>query len=228
MLKRAIHAAKLAITRPGVAYLRGLDILDSLSHSAVARTLRIDEKALRKIENEFDTSVLTDLERAFRTNSDDTPYNSLRELYCLTRLTGARTVVETGVAGGFSSAAFLTALEANGDGCLHSIELPNRLRVGWAIPARLKSIWDLRLGSSEELLGYLLEELGSIDIFMHDSNHTYETMMFEFETAWPKIASAGLLISDDIHWNSAFFDFCRAVHRRPTFLDPKRSAVIRK
>ena len=55
----------------------------------------------------------------------------------------------------------------------------------------------------------LLKALGSIDAFLHDSEHIYETMMFEYETAWPFLRRGGLLLSDDVHWNRAFRDFVR-------------------
>ena len=34
-------------------------------------------------------------------------------------------------------------------------------------------------------------------------------MMFEYETAYHFLKEGGLLLSDDIHWNSAFYEFCR-------------------
>ena len=44
-------------------------------------------------------------------------------------------------------------------------------------------------------------------IFFHDSDHSYENMLFELEWAW-NVLSANLMISDDIDGNDAFFDFC--------------------
>jgi len=66
-------------------------------------------------------------------------------------------------------------------------------------------------GDSKVILPELLAKLGSIDVFFHDSLHTYEHMMFEFKTALPKIDKGGYLISDDIHLNNSFIDFCKAV-----------------
>lgn len=228
MLARAIQAVRLTLARPAVAYVRGLDLIGSLRHSPVARVLGTDEDRLREIVDEFEESVGSDLDEASRGNAQNTQFGALCELYSLVRITGAGTIVETGVAGGFSTTAFLAALEANGEGKLYSIDAADRSKVGWAVPHRLRGRWDLRLGTSKKILPPLLDELGSLDIFMHDSDHTYETMMFEFETAWPRIRSAGLLVSDDIHWTDAFFEFSRTVRRHPIFFDPRRSAVIRK
>ena len=49
-----------------------------------------------------------------------------------------------------------------------------------------------------------ISELGQVDIFIHDSNHTYADMKFEFEASYPHIRSAGLLLSDDTSFNTAF------------------------
>jgi len=34
-------------------------------------------------------------------------------------------------------------------------------------------------------------------------------MMWEFETAYPKLQHDGLLVSDDAFWNNSFYDFAR-------------------
>jgi len=65
----------------------------------------------------------------------------------------------------------------------------------------------------------LLSELKQVDIFFHDSLHTYEHMMFEFETVWPHIKENGLIVSDDIYWNNAFIDFAKKVNSQYTIFD---------
>jgi len=50
-----------------------------------------------------------------------------------------------------------------------------------------------------------------MDIFIHDSLHTYEHMKFEFEEAYPHLRANGFLISDDASWNSAFAEFVQSV-----------------
>jgi hypothetical protein len=40
----------------------------------------------------------------------------------------------------------------------------------------------LHIEDSKELLEPLLQKLGGIDFFIHDSMHTYEHMMWEFRT----------------------------------------------
>jgi predicted O-methyltransferase YrrM len=121
-------------------------------------------------------------------------------------------VVETGVARGLTSAAILHAMRENRRGTLYSIDLPP-LTAEWArqstaaVAPELRGRWQYIRGSARRRLPPLLRELGSIDIFLHDSLHTYSHMLFEFDLAWQAITAGGLLVSDDIGGNRAFEDF---------------------
>jgi len=133
-------------------------------------------------------------------------------LYALIRLSRPRVMVETGVSDGMTSAIILRAMEDNGMGRLHSIDLPEEYilagkQSGWLVPDLLRRRWDLRLGTSKDLLPPLLEELGSIDCFLHDSDHSYECMRFEFRTAWPRLRPGGLFFSHDVGQNLSFLEF---------------------
>jgi hypothetical protein len=121
--------------------------------------------------------------------------------YVLVRLLRPDVVVETGVCEGNSSRFILLALNLNEHGVLHSIDLPNAdldlgegkgrqthvrpegKKAGWMVPDELRKRWTLHLGDAKELLPKVLAELGSIDIFIHDSLHSYDHMLFEFRTA---------------------------------------------
>ncbi len=139
-------------------------------------------------------------------------------LYILCRILRPRMVVETGVANGFSSASILQALEDDQAGEHYSIDLhcregkgltiPVGKELGWVIPEHLKHRWRLILGESFRVLPHLLEELGTIDIFLHDSRHTYKTMMKEYTIVWPHLHRGGLLLSHDVEFNDAYLDFC--------------------
>jgi len=148
-------------------------------------------------------------------------------LYTLCRVHKPKIVVETGVSHGVSSYVILTAMSMNGQGMLYSIDLPTSIyeipgcgitrfdldirKVGWIIPNRIRRRWKLFIGDARKLLRPLLEDLGEIDIFLHDSEHTYEHMMFEFVNSYPVIKKGGLLLADDINLNAAFKDFVSRV-----------------
>jgi predicted O-methyltransferase YrrM len=158
-------------------------------------------------------------------------------LYAVVRTLRPRIAVETGVANGFSTAFLLQAFEANGEGGLYSIDLPREVgreyapgtfyegegragippdsEPGWLVPQDLKSRWTLILGRSQDELPPLLERLGTIDFFMHDSEHSFECMSFEFGQAWPALRPGGVLVSDDVNSNEAFSRFAAAAGRKP-------------
>ena len=132
--------------------------------------------------------------------------------YAIARGLRPTLVVETGVCYGVSSACLLQALRQNRHGHLHSIDLPPLAKdadhyVGTLVPANLRSRWTLHRGTALRLLPTLLQHLGQIDLFLHDSLHTYEHMRFEFDAAWEALRPGGLLIADDIERNRAFLEF---------------------
>ncbi|TAH37975.1 MAG: class I SAM-dependent methyltransferase [Bacteroidetes bacterium] len=142
-------------------------------------------------------------------------------LYFIVRCARPGVMVETGVAHGVSSWTILNAMHKNGKGKLYSIDLPNqdlksynptniRQSSGWAVPDELRHRWDLRLGPSQELLPQLIKELKEIDVFFHDSDHSYENMTFEFEAVYDSLKTGGLILSDDVHKNDAFSDLVTA------------------
>lgn len=172
------------------------------------------------------------------------------EVYVICRIKRPLVAVETGVCAGVSSAYILRALEKNGQGRLYSIDLPNYKKlfaiarkyrrpkpvaflppgkqVGFAVPQALRHRWDLRLGLSSSVLPNLLNELGEIDLFLHDSEHSYENMLWEYRTAWPHIRDGGIILSDDVDWNEAFFDFCKEAGRRPVHVYSRNLAGVVK
>lgn len=129
-------------------------------------------------------------------------------------------VVETGIASGVSSSYLLLALHKNARGRLYSVDigdtsyLPPGRPNGWVVPDWLRSRWEMRLGDSRHLLPELLAELGSTDVFIHDSLHTYEHMLWEFRAAYPYIRPGGLLFCDDALWNAAWPEFVAETRAR--------------
>ncbi|MGD0329205.1 MAG: class I SAM-dependent methyltransferase [Nitrososphaeria archaeon] len=155
-------------------------------------------------------------------------------LYVLIRRLDPKIVVETGVANGISSAFILKALNANANGGLYSIDLHYREGVivplgkslGWVIPEELRPRWTLMLGESTRILPKMLDGLQSIDIFIHDSRHTYKNMINEYNIVWPYLKDGGILLSDDVIDNNAFLEFADKVKLPLVVID--RLGAIRK
>ncbi|WP_332897106.1 class I SAM-dependent methyltransferase [Haladaptatus sp. CMSO5] len=85
--------------------------------------------------------------------------------------------------------------------------LPKGKQPGWLIPADMRDRWELIPGRPQTELPRLLDRLGEIDLFHHDSSHAASSMIFEFELAWQYLRPGGLMVSNHIGWNDAFETF---------------------
>ena len=140
-----------------------------------------------------------------------------RAIWCLTRHLKPTQVVETGVAHGVTSRFVLEALARNGGGHLSSVDLPPQLhpeihdQIGVAVSDRLRSNWTYIKGSSRRRLPGLLRQIGPIDLFIHDSKHSADNVLFELRLAWASLRPGGALVVDDIDANDGFRVFCSSV-----------------
>jgi predicted O-methyltransferase YrrM len=142
-------------------------------------------------------------------------------LYVLVRAARPQVVVETGVLYGASSGHMLAALAANGTGRLYSIDLgcsPGEPPHDLFVHPDLRAPWRYIVGDTRRELPLLLARLGRIDMFHHDSLHTFAHMTWEYETALAHLAPEGILGSHDvltadslrgIFRENAFPAFCR-------------------
>jgi predicted O-methyltransferase YrrM len=189
------------------------------------------------------------VEPSTRYNTGRLGYDEGIRLYALVRKLRPRVAVETGVCNGFSTAFLLLGLQRNGIGELHSIDLPEVVGAdyesgtfwegkqgaaippgkepGWMIPAGLRERWRLTVGRSQDELRPLLARIGEIDLFVHDSEHSYECMDFEFRAAWPALRDGGGLVADDWNWNEAFAELARDTGRTPVTLGKKLALLLK-
>lgn len=93
------------------------------------------------------------------------------------------------------------------------------------MPDRLKNNWELILGKSQDKLPELLERLGEIDFFLHDSEHSYECQKFEYELAYKHLRKGGILMSDDINQSSAWKEFC--ADKKVNYLSEAKAYIIK-
>ena len=129
----------------------------------------------------------------------------------------------------------------NQHGKLYSIELPfseyvdddGRVlketvppdTIGVFVPEKLRDRWELKIGTSETVLENILKHTSPIDIFLHDSLHTYKNMSFEFQKSWPFIKKGGFLLSDDVTSNNAFTDFYKSIHVEPIIMIQEKTPL---
>ena len=149
-------------------------------------------------------------------------YNSNpKTLDLLGRLVGElrpNTVVETGVANGASTRKILASFSELGlsQSKLFSLDVDPRV----ATPDLVSNPqFQFVLVDSSRSFVSSMHEIGAIDLFYHDSDHSYKNQMLEYSVAWEKLnPEKGVLISDDVNWSNAFLDFCKRVNRFPLLL----------
>lgn len=125
-------------------------------------------------------------------------------------------VVETGVANGASTRRILSALSHNrGTGKLISCDIDDRVATAELMA---NPMFEFVKIEAQRDFSDLVERLDKIDIFYHDSDHSYDHQLFEYSTVWEKLPDGGILVSDDINWSYAFLDFCVSVERVPYVL----------
>lgn len=175
----------------------------------------LHESALAEIEASVTAGMDRLSGRSPFTRKHDADRSLARLAYAVARATAPQVVVETGVAHGVTSAFLLKALDRNGRGTLHSVDLPPLAAeassyMGILVPDELKGRWRLNRGTATRVLPNVLSGLDSVDLFLHDSLHTRRHIRFELETVWPLLRPGGVVIADDVGENRAFVDFARS------------------
>jgi predicted O-methyltransferase YrrM len=155
-------------------------------------------------------------------------------LYIIVKFLKPKVIIETGCNMGFSSTFIALAVKENNNGCmfytmdiggvfepwedftfvksrkqkinfekLKNMPPPQVLSL---VPQDLREHIVLLNGSSKDILPGLLKENKEVDIFFHDSEHSYRNIIWESLSAIPYIKKGGYLLVHDVVLNSAFKD----------------------
>ena len=204
-----------------------------LRQAALERIVRLTAVApadLQRFRRDLRASDLPDtlLERgAGLAFTRELPQGAL--LYLLVRAARPRTVIETGVRPGYSTAWILAGLAANGQGTLTSLgpgPIAGRTNgvhdvgVGQFVPPSLRSRWTLALGNTPERLRELLSSAGQIDLFLYDNGPEVARARFELRAAWETLSPSGVLLSHHIDANEAWKELCQWQGLPPQVFDP--------
>lgn len=207
-----------------LVYTDALSLALGVSSSDISQLLV--ERELQRLEERIKEKISI----AENTGPFDLGHNGnlclARTVYVMCRLLSPNVVLETGVAYGVTSAFTLQALAVNRKGTLISVDLPPLgrdadLHVGALVPKELRERWRLHRGPAKRILPNLVRSVKEVDVFVHDSLHTYRHMTFEFETAWPHVRPGGAMLADNVDLNEAFQRFTSRVN--PVF-----SAVVKE
>jgi predicted O-methyltransferase YrrM len=146
-------------------------------------------------------------------------------LYFLTRMLRPETVVETGVAAGWSSRAILEALDANGAGTLYSSDFPyfrlaNPERyIGVVVPVELRDRWVLDVRGDKKALPHIADQVDRIDLFHYDSDKSVHGRAYALSVVEPRFHESTAVIMDDIDDNTFFKSAVESREREPTVIE---------
>jgi hypothetical protein len=131
--------------------------------------------------------------------------------YALVRAIQPEHVVETGTHLGLGSCAIAAALLRNGHGRLTTIDIEPE--AGYLIGEPWANAVDRRIGSSIDVL----EDLRDVDMFLHDSLHTYDYETKELAAVEPNLRVGAIILSDNAHASSALSDWAERTGRHYLF-----------
>lgn len=131
--------------------------------------------------------------------------------YSLVRAAQPDHVVETGTHLGLGSCAIAAALLRNGHGRLTTIDVDPH--AGHLIGEPWAKVIDRRTGNSVDMLA----ELSDVDIFLHDSLHTYDHETSELAAVEPNLRAGAIILSDNAHESSALSDWSERTKRHYLF-----------
>lgn len=146
-------------------------------------------------------------------------------LYILVRLFRPTICLETGVFYGGNTCFILNALRRNNHGHLISIDLPANtikssrrhhlvgdtedippgLDVGFLVHESQKKRWQLIRGDSLVEIPKIKKK---IDLYIHDSEHSFHFIRKEMSLVFKKMTKEGLIVADDLDWSNGFSSFC--------------------
>ena len=130
-------------------------------------------------------------------------------MYVSIRILKPDIVIETGTANGRSAAAIASALSANKFGKLYSYDVL-KTTAPYIQEKNRRHVSLVTLdGKPESLRKHIaaLPRVSGVQIFLHDSDHSYPNQMSDYQTA--KELGFDLLVSDDVDASLAFCDFSR-------------------
>lgn len=131
--------------------------------------------------------------------------------YAIVRALQPENVVETGTHLGLGSCVIAAALLRNGHGRLTTIDIDDDS--GFLIDEPWSSVVDQRVGSSVDELA----KMRDVDMFLHDSLHTYEYETEELVAVEPNLRADAIVLSDNAHDSAALSHWAERVGRQYLF-----------
>jgi len=131
--------------------------------------------------------------------------------YAIVRALEPDRVVETGTHLGLGSCVIASALLRNGHGRLTTIDVDPE--AGYLITDPWAKVIDRHIGSSVDALAAIRD----VDMFLHDSLHTYDYETQELAAVEPSLLPHAIVLSDNAHDSSALSDWAERSGRHYLF-----------
>jgi predicted O-methyltransferase YrrM len=140
--------------------------------------------------------------------------SDIQLIYNLILMLKPNKILEFGVANGWSTLSILEGCKKNNKGSLLSIDMPYFFKNAKFLIANLikkKKIDNWKLIISPQINFLLKLNKEEYDFCHYDSDKTYQGRMLAYKKIWIALRKGGILISDDISDNLAFFNFTKTV-----------------
>lgn len=167
-------------------------------------------------DHELRTHIETTTAQAARRGLADRTVRYARRIgwYAMVRAARPGHVVETGVDKGLGTCVLAAALLRNAEeghpGRVTSLDI--NPEAGYLAQAKpWSTVVDLVIGNSIGSLGALHQ---SVDMFLHDSDHSVEHERREFEAVGPKLAPGALLLTDNVTKTDVLARYAERTGRR--------------
>jgi len=135
--------------------------------------------------------------------------------YALVRIMEPEHVVETGTDKGLGSCVLAAALLRNGHGRVTTIDV--NPSAGSLITTPYAELVDLRIGDSVAVL----QHLGDVDFFLHDSDHSPEHEAAELAAVTSRLTDDAVVVSDNSHATAELPRWAEASMRRFAYFAEK-------
>ncbi len=142
-------------------------------------------------------------------------YDEIRVIYTIVKVMNPITIIETGMGSGVSTTAMLAASKDEANVISIDPGVPygkGDKEVGFLIPLNLRKKHKFIKGTSKQKMKEVLSCVDKVDIFFHDSDHTYENIMFELNEVWPKLSDESIILIDNYDWTDAPLDFSKKMN----------------
>lgn len=152
--------------------------------------------------------------RSSRRGLADTEVRFGRRLgwYALVRALRPERVIETGTDKGLGSVVIAAALLRNGTGRLSTLDL--NPESGYLVTGRYADVIDRVIGDS---VAVLEADREPVDLFLHDSLHTYEYESAELAAVKSRLTERAVVLSDNAHESEALAHWAEKRGRRFSF-----------